>query len=96
MRHNDAISLSLGYVHSIRLLLYGGMTKAPGIAFFSFNTLFFQNQVRIFPATLLHIIARFARDAILTSSAVVLVRYWLVFLNQVRIFLAIFLLLSEK
>ena len=29
-------------------------TKAPGIAIF-FNTLFFQNQVRIFPATLLQI-----------------------------------------
>ena len=30
--------------------------------------------------------ANFARDAILTSSAVVFVRYWLVFMNQVRNF----------
>ena len=29
--------------------------KSPGHSYFSFNTLFFQNQVRIFPATLLQI-----------------------------------------
>ena len=39
-------------------LEHGGMTKAPGIAIFfilALHSIFVQNQVRIFPATLLQI-----------------------------------------
>ena len=53
-------------------------------------------QVRILPLRCWKLVARFARDAILTLSAVVLVRYWVVFLNQVRNFLAILLWSTGK
>ena len=45
----------------------------------------FRDKLEFFPLRCCRLVARFTRDTILTSSAVVLVRYWLVFLNLVRI-----------
>ena len=71
-------------------------TKAPGVAIFLSTLYCFRIRLEFFPLRCYRLVANFARDAILTSIMVFLVRYWLVFLNQVRIFPVIFLCFSEK
>ena len=70
-------------------------TKAPGIAIFLFTLYSFRIRLEFFPLRCCRLVARFARDVILTSSSVVLVRYWLVFLNQVKNFPTTFLRFSK-
>ena len=71
---------------------FEGMTKAPNDkssrhSYFSFDLYSFRIRLEFFPLRCCRLVGRFARDAILTSSAVVLVRYFWIRLEffQLRI-----------
>ena len=79
---------------NLRMLLSSpawAATEAPGIDIFIYS---YRIRSEFFQLRCSRLVVCFARDAILTSSALVLVKYWLVFRNKVRIFPAILLWFS--